>query len=297
VRVTFTRGLEWWRDVPGGTEWLDALPSVVEACAERWSLRVGPAFVGQNVSHVRAAELPDGTPAVLKINFPEPESEHEAAALRLWDGRGAVTLLAADERVQALLLERCHPGTPLWEIEDDAEATRLAGDALRRIWHPPPEEHQFRSLREEAAWWARKLPEDWEVLGGPIERGLIDEAVAACTELGSDEVDEVVLHQDFHGGNVLRAEREPWLVIDPKPLVGERAFDAASLLRDRRWLLGRGGDASRIRRRLDLLTDELGVDRERMRRWGIAHALIWGFSDSKVEDDMVESARLLVAAA
>jgi streptomycin 6-kinase len=271
VRVTFTRGLEWWRDVPGGTEWLDALPSVVEACAERWSLRVGPAFVGQNVSHVRAAELPDG--------------------------RGAVTLLAADERVQALLLERCHPGTPLWEIEDDAEATRLAADALRRIWHPPPEEHQFRSLREEAAWWARKLPEDWEVLGGPIERGLIDEAVAACTELGSDEVDEVVLHQDFHGGNVLRAEREPWLVIDPKPLVGERAFDAASLLRDRRWLLGRGGDASRIRRRLDLLTDELGVDRERMRRWGIAHALIWGFSDSKVEDDMVASARLLVAAA
>jgi streptomycin 6-kinase len=137
-------------------------------------------------------------------------------------------------------------------------------------------------------------------LGGarrPFERRLIDEAVAACLELGSDQADEVVLHQDFHGGNVLRAEREPWLVIDPKPLVGEAAFDAGSLARDRRWLLGQPRDEARIRRRLDILASELDLDRERVRRWGIAHALIWGFSDSKVEADMVESARLLVAAA
>jgi streptomycin 6-kinase len=104
-----------------------------------------------------------------------------------------------------------------------------------------------------------------------------------------------VLHQDFHGGNVLRAEREPWLVIDPKPLVGEREFDAGSLTRDRRWLLGQPGDAARLRRRLDVLSAELDLDRERVRRWGIAHALAWGVSDDKVEADMIESARILVA--
>jgi streptomycin 6-kinase len=295
--VTATRGLEWWRDVPGGAAWLDSLPSVVEACAQRWSLRVGPPFEGQNVSHVRAVELPDGTPAVLKINAAEVESEHEPDALRLWEGRGAVRLLGHEESVRALLLERCEPGTPLWAIEDDEGATRIAGQALRRIWRPPPDGHPFRSLREEAAWWAEKLPADWEALGGPIERRLIDEAVAACLELGSDQSDEVVLHQDFHGGNVLRAERERWLVIDPKPLVGEPAFDAGSLARDRRWLLGRPGHADRVRRRLDILASELELDRERVRRWGIAHALIWGFSDSKVEEDMVESARILAAAA
>jgi streptomycin 6-kinase len=294
--MTDLRGLEWWREVPGGAEWLDSLPSIVESCAERWSLRVGRPFEGQNVSHVRAVKLSDGTPAVLKINAAEPESEHEADALRLWDGHGAVRLLDDEENVRALLLERCEPGAPLWTVEDDEEATRIAGRALRRIWRSPGDGHRFRSLRDEAAWWAEKIPADWAALGGPIERRLVDEAVAACLELGSDQVDEVVLHQDFHGGNVLRADREPWLVIDPKPLVGEPAFDAASLLRDRRWLLGRGGDAARIRRRLDVLTEELGLDRERMRRWGIAHALIWGFSDSKVEDDMVESARLLVSA-
>jgi streptomycin 6-kinase len=295
--VTLTQGLEWWREVPGGAEWLHSLPTIVDACMERWSLTVGPAFEGQNVSHVRAVDLSDGTPAVLKINFPEVESEREADALRLWDGRGAVALLDYEESTRALLLERCMPGTQLWDVEDDEEAMRIAGQALRRMWRPAPDRHRFRILREEASWWAEKLPLDWEALGRPIERRLIDEAVAACVELGSDQADEVVLHQDFHGGNILSGEREPWLVIDPKPLVGEPAFDAGSLARDRRWLLGQPGHAARIRRRLDILASELDLDRERVRRWGIAHALIWGFSDSKVEADMIESARLLVDAA
>jgi streptomycin 6-kinase len=294
--MTLTRGLEWWRDMPGGGAWLDSLTSIVDACAERWSLTVGPALEGQNVSHVRAVELPDGTPAVLKINFPDAESEHEADALRLWDGRGAVQLLGYEESLRALLLERCRPGTQLWAVEDDEEATRIAGEALRRIWRAPSDGHRFRNLREEAAYWAGKLPADWEALGAPFERRLIDEAVAACLELGPDQGDAVVLHQDFHGGNVLRAEREPWLVIDPKPLVGEPAFDAGSLARDRRWLLGQPGDDARLRRRLDVLSSELELDRERVRRWGIAHALIWGFSDNKVEPDMIESARILMNA-
>jgi streptomycin 6-kinase len=124
---------------------------------------------------------------------------------------------------------------------------------------------------------------------------LIDEALAAIRELTPSQRQPVVLHQDFHGANVLRAKREPWLAIDPKPLIGEREFDAASLLRDRRWLLG-AGSANVMRRRLDLLSAELDLDRERMRGWGIVHALAWGVSATKVEPDMVESARLLARA-
>ena len=291
------RGLEWWMGVPGGPEWLASLPSIVDSCAERWSLLVGAPLEGANVSHVLRVELPDSTPAVLKINFPDTESQHEPDALRLWDGRGAVRLLGYDEPVRALLLERCEPGTPLWSVEDDEEATRIAGATLRRIWRPPPAQHHFRTLAEEAAHWARDLPAQWTALGEPFERPLVEEAVAACIELGIDQGEQVVLHQDFHGGNVLRAEREPWLVIDPKPLVGEREFDAGSLARDRRWLLGESGDAARLRRRLDILSSELSLDRERVRRWGIAHALAWGFSGSKVELDMIESARILVTSA
>jgi streptomycin 6-kinase len=102
----------------------------------------------------------------------------------------------------------------------------------------------------------------------------------------------VLLHQDLHGGNVLRAERG-WLAVDPKPLVGDAAFDAASYLRDRRWLLGGNDDLRRVRRRLDLLAERTGLDRERMRRWGIAHALAWGHGPDGWDAAMVRCAELL----
>jgi len=291
--VRVPSGLDWWRTIPGGAEWLAALPSIVETCAERWSLRIGVPFGDANVSLVVPAERGDGTPAVLKVNFPEPESEHEADALELWGGCGSVRLLEADRSFRALLVERCLPGDQLWSVDDDEEATRIGATVLSRLWRSAPAESEFRTLAGEAERWADELPDDWEALGRPFDRGILDEAIAACIELGPDQGELVVLHQDFHGGNVLRAGREPWLAIDPKPLIGEREFDAASLLRDRRWLLGGAGDAARIRQRLDLLSSQLGLDRERMRRWGIAHALVWGVSGRKLEEDMIESARLL----
>jgi streptomycin 6-kinase len=176
---------------------------------------------------------------------------------------------------------------------------RIAVRVLERIWRPPPAEHQFRPLAIEARRWEVQLCAEWEQLGRPFDADLLEEAVTACRDLGADQGALVVLHQDFHGGNVLRAEREPWLAIDPKPLVGEREFDAASLLRDRRDLLLRPGASRIVRRRLDVLSSELGLDRERMRRWGIAHALAWGISGTlqKVQEDMVVCARLLVECA
>lgn len=285
--------LRWWRSVPGGAEWLESLPAIVEACAERWSLRLGAPFEDGNVSLVVRAERADRTPAVLKVNFPDEESACEPDALLLWDGRGAVRLLERDDERRALLLERCEPGSPLWEVEDDEEGARVAAAVLGSLWRPVPEPGAFVALADTASRWAVELPRDWESAGRPFERRLVDEAVSACLELGGEQGDQVVLHQDFHGGNVLSATREPWLAIDPKPLTGEREFDAASLLRDRRWLLGGAEDVPRVRRRLDVLEDELGLDRERMRRWGIAHALAWGVSGRKIEPDMVECARIL----
>ena len=118
----------------------------------------------------------------------------------------------------------------------------------------------------------------------------------ACRTLLRDPVGEVLLHQDLHGGNVLRFGADEWLAIDPKPLVGDPAFDVASLLRDRRWLLGGVDDTRRVRRRLDVLAEETGLDRERMRLWGIVHALAWGVSGRAADADMIRCAELLVRA-
>ncbi len=290
-------GLDWWRLQPGGSEWLERLPRLVAECAELWAIEVGAPFAGSHVSLVASATLGDGTSGVLKLNFPDAESEHEPDALEHWDGRGAVRLLASDRERRALLIERCRPGTGLWEVPDEDEANRIAAGVLRRLWRPPPVEHPFRLLADEAAGWAEELPAVWARLGRPFERTLLDQAVTSARELSESQGDAVLLHQDYHGGNLLRAEREPWLAIDPKPLVGEREFDAASLLRDRRdELAADPRPQRRVRRRLDLLAGELDVDRERMRGWGVVHALAWGVSGiGKVEEDMVACARWLAA--
>jgi streptomycin 6-kinase len=288
--------LEWWRERPEGAAWLARLPRLAGECAEAWDLRLGEPMDGGHVSLVLPATLPDGTNAVLKIGFPDIESRDEAAALAFWDGEGAVRVLDRDDARRALLLERCLPGTRLWDVSDDEQATRIAAAVLHRLHRPAPTPHPYRRLSDEAERWEAEIEADWEALGRPYERALLDAATAAIQELAGTQPELVVCHQDFHGGNVLRAAREDWLAIDPKPLVGERAFDAASLLRDRRWLLGQGGELHRIRRRLDLLAEELALDRERMRGWGVVHALAWGVSDDKLERDMVECARLLLEA-
>jgi streptomycin 6-kinase len=284
--------LEWWRREPGGAEWLDRLPGLVAGCAETWSLRLGDPYAGGNVAWVAPAELPDGTRAVLKVNFPERESEREGDALAFWAGEGAVRLLAEDEGRRALLLERCEPGTQLWAEPDSDGTLRIAAGVLRELWRLPPAGHRFRALADLAAAWADELPASWERDGRPYDRALLDMAVAFLREAGPSQGEQVVVHQDFHSGNVLRASREPWLAIDPKPVVGEREFDTASLLRDRRWELRVDPNpGKRIGRRLDLLSAELDLDRERTRGWGIAHALAWD-----PDQDMLDCARWLAAA-
>jgi len=121
--------LTWWRGVPGGAQWLDRLPQLAAECAEIWQLRLGRAFDGGNVSLVLAVERADGLPAVLKINFPEEESEHEADALDFWQGVGAVWLLAHDRR-------RRRPPRRALRTWDDALGTpRRGGSESHRLRH------------------------------------------------------------------------------------------------------------------------------------------------------------------
>jgi streptomycin 6-kinase len=277
--------------VPGGAAWLERLPRLADACAEQWGLELGDPLTGGVVSFVLRATCADGTPAVLKLTAPfDEEGAHEAAALRHWHGAGAVGLLREDPSHGAMLLEWCEPGTRLWDVADDVEATRAAAGVLRLL-HDPPPAGPFERLATAATRWAAGLPAAWEAQGRPVDRMTLDEALTACRDLAAWEA-AVLLHQDLHGGNVVRSHRG-WLAIDPKPLVGDPAFDVASLLRDRRWLLGGGGDLARVRRRLDVLRDELGLDRERMRLWGVVHALAWGVAPDRVEADLVASAELL----
>jgi streptomycin 6-kinase len=256
---------------------------------ERWGLSLGEPFEGGVASVVVApVVMAGGAEAVLKIQAPHRESEQEAAALELWDGDGAVRLLAHDADEHALLIERCIPGTPL-STAGAENALDVFVELLPRLWKPAGA--PFRPLAEEAAWWLDGLEATWDRFGRPFERALLDAALTALRELSPTQGEQVLLHQDLHGDNVLAAQREPWLAIDPKPLAGEREFGLAPIVRSREL----GHSKRDMLRRLDRLSSELGLDRERARGWTIGQTLAWAF-DGRVHESHVEAARWLVEA-
>jgi streptomycin 6-kinase len=252
-------------------------------------LTLGKPFDGGFASVLVApAATADGKDVVLKVQQPHRESEHEAAALELWDGDGAVRLLAHDPHEHALLLERCVPGTPL-AAADVETALDVFVDLLPRLWKPAGA--PFRPLAEEAAWWADSLPATWEGAGRPFERRLLDAALDTLRELPPTQSQQVLLHQDLHGENVLAAQREPWLAVDPKPLAGEREFGIAPIVRS----FELGHSRRDVLHRFDRLTAELGLDRERARGWAIGQTIAWAF-DSSYHARHIETARRLLEA-
>jgi streptomycin 6-kinase len=219
----------------------------------------------------------------LKLQFPHREAEQEAAALAAWHGDGAVRLLAQDPTRHALLVERCRPGTPLSDLAQDA-ALDIVVELLPRLWQTSA--RPFTPLADEAEHWAETLPLLWERAGRPFERALLDAALGAIDDLVPTQGQQVLLHQDLHAGNVLCAERDPWLAIDPKPLLGEREFGLAPIVRGAEL----GDSREHVLHRLDRLSSELALDRRRASGWAFVQTLAWSIEDTFVWTEMIEIA-------
>jgi streptomycin 6-kinase len=250
--------------------WLESVPDLVAECVEEWELVLGHPYEPGAAGYAVRTELRDGRPAVLKLIYPHRESEHEADALALWDGDGAVQLLARDDERSAMLLERCEPGTTLAAAGPEVALDVLIA-LLPRLWVETVE--PFHTLEDEATWWIGFLPEQWECSGRKVDRRLVDAAVDALSALSGSQGQQVLLNQDLHGDNVLAAGREPWLAIDPKPLIGEREFAVAPIVRS--FELGHSKRDALYR--LDRLTSDLGLDRDRARGWTIGQTMAWAF--------------------
>lgn len=281
-------GLRWLADRSDGATWLAGLPAAVAAATECWELTLGPPYEGGMVSWVAPATRPDGTPVALKLPWPHPEAAAEADALRAWAGEGAVLLLDEDPATGALLLEQARPGTHLYRTP--AIATGVIVGLLARLSIPVSDPGPFTTLADEATEWADGLVAQWERAGRPIERVLVDTAVGLLRELAPTQGPPVLLHQDLHATNVVAAEREPWLAIDPKPLVGEAEFAVAPLCRD--YDLGHTPEAAR--RRFDEAVETLGLDRERTRGWAVAQTVAWAWHEDRLLPRHAETATWLL---
>ncbi|HWO11008.1 MAG TPA: aminoglycoside phosphotransferase family protein [Polyangiaceae bacterium] len=242
-----------------GRAWLACLPGRVSELMQRWSLRFDAEQGGAlaTCSFVAFVRRADGTPAALKLGLPHMEAEHELAGLRFWQGRPVVRVLESDGH--ALLLERCEPGTPL-STRSDLEQDCVIATLLRQLWAAAPAApHPFRPLLEMARYWTDAALERQQLWP---DVGLARAGIERFLWLAQPRASDVLLATDLHAGNVLAARREPWLLIDPKPFVGDAAYDATQhLLNGPRRL---AGDPSGI---VTSFSDRLEVSAERVQSW------------------------------
>ncbi|MER7756708.1 aminoglycoside phosphotransferase family protein [Kitasatospora sp. NPDC097643] len=264
------------REGEAGADWLAELPGIVEELLGRWECvpdgRVMHGGVGVIVPVLRRAE----ETAVLKVSFPHPGNVHEPDAFVAWAGRGAVRLHERDDERFAMLLERVHPVT-LAEVEDGDEVVTVAGRLNRRLAIPAPS--GLPRLREQADAWEEQLRRDADELAHPLPHHVLDAAVATARELGRVQPDTLI-HGDLHARNILRADREPWLAVDPKGCAGDPAYDGGTLLKSRALTLLEAHDLRRaVHRTLDVFAEAAELDRERVQRWAQFHAVqaaFWG---------------------
>ncbi len=279
------QSLQWLAERPDGAAWLDRLPGLLEAVCIDWDLQPDGAETAGCVSYVLPVRRGSQRFA-LKIQWPHDECLYEAEALRRWDGDGAVRLIAHDAQRHVLLLEWCAPGGKLAEAAE-ADPIGIVAGLLRRLCKPA--DAPFRSLADEATAWAAGLHENWLAAGRPCERRLVDAAHGYLIDLKDTQGEPVLLHQDLHGDNILAAEREPWLAIDPKPLTGDVAFAAAPVVRSFEF----GDSRKDTLDRFDRITEALDLDRARARGWTIGQTMAWAFDSTWAEKHFLTARWLL----
>lgn len=259
-----------------GAAWLAELPTLIGQCEHRWAITVATPFKSCSYNWVAPARMRDGTDVVLKLGVPCPELANEIEALRAFAGRGCARLIEADSSSGALLIERLRPGTMLVELglEHDDAATAIAAALLPELNRSPPAGVALPTL----AVWTEGITCAKSAGFAP---SLIDTAVRLRDELLASASSPVLLHGDLHHFNILRAERQPWLAIDPKGIVGDPAYEMAPFLYNPLNALRAAPDGQRIvLRRIDRLAEYL--DRERLIRWSFVQSVLsawWSFED------------------
>ena len=268
--------LEFAERGPAWAEWVRRLPKLASALVDEWELAVD----GEPLSGWTALVVPvttaDGEPAMLKLVCPGEEEEHEHLALQRWGGDGAVRLMRADPARRAMLLERLHH-RDLTEVPV-LEACEIVAGLYARLHVPALPQLRLQTLYIER--WTddlSRLPRS-----APIPHRLVEQAVSLGRDLAADPASVgTMIHGDLHYENVLAADREPWLVIDPKPTSGDPHYEVAPLLWNR-WDEVRGDVRDGVRRRFHTAVDAAGLDEDRARDWVVVrmvHNAMWEIED------------------
>lgn len=264
------------REGAAGAAWIAELPGVVDELLERWGCVPDGAVMHGGVGVVVPVRRRAEGPAVLKVSYPHPGNVHEPDGFAAWGGRGAVLLYERDDERFAMLLERVR-STTLAELEGGEEVARVAGRISRRLAVPAPP--GLPRLADQAEGWEEQLRKDAAQVAHSMPQRLVDAAVATVRELGRSQPHSLV-HGDLHPGNILRADREPWLAVDPKGYVGDPGYDGGTLLKTRALAFLAADDVRKaIHHTVDVFAEAAELDRARVRRWAQFRAVegaLWG---------------------
>jgi streptomycin 6-kinase len=274
---------------PDAERWLADLPDLLADAAHRWDLTLGEPFL-LSYNYVCAATRKDGIEAVFKIGVPNRELTSEINTLYVYDGQGACRLREADAEKGMLLLERLRPGIMLATLKDDDQATEIAAEVMKKIHRPVPQQEGFISLR---GWFdeLKKLRPGFGGGTGPFPKKTFETAEGLIRDLFAEDRPQVLLHGDFHHYNILSSERG-WLVIDPKGVAGPAEYEVGPLLINPYNIMLEEPEAiRRTQRRIAILAERLGFDRQRLRAWAICHSVLSAFWDMAEDGTGGESAR------
>jgi streptomycin 6-kinase len=298
-----------------GYTFLEALSRSIAEASARWGLTDVQPAPTLSYNFVAFAKR-GGEPVVLKMGVPNREFKSEMAALRLFDGQGACRLIEYEEERYWMLLERLQPGVMLVTLEDDEEATHIAAEVMQKIWRPVESasvavapwrpllaENQQRapalqSFIRLSDWFdgLKKIRPAFQGGTGPFKAKLLERVERSVKDFLIENHHPVLMHGDFHHFNILSSERG-WLIIDPKGVIGPAGYEVGPFLINP-WdvLLGEKDHRGMTKRRIDILHERLGFERERIREWGLAHAVLsawWGIEDNTGWDSALAFAEMI----
>jgi streptomycin 6-kinase len=309
-----------------GEALIASLPALIDEASQRWGLIDIQPVLNLSYNFVAFATREERD-VVLKIGVPRDELTSEMAALRLFDGEGACQLIDADEEKGFLLLERLKPGVMLSTLKDDGEATHIAAEVMKKIWRSAEDATLPKGHRDHVSHPAANSPgntpggpslplrmtgnkfiflSDWfdglnrlramfNGSTGPFEKTLVERVERSVRDFLAENHMPVLLHGDFHHFNILSSKRG-WLVIDPKGVIGPAGYEVGPFMINPWGSVSDGISNQLIRRRVDILHEHLGWERERILEWSLAHGILsawWGIEDNTGWEYALDFSRML----
>lgn len=264
--------------------WLDNLSLTISSCEKLWEIEVKPSFPELSYNFVAPVLGKDGEKSVLKLCPPEDhEFKTEVEALKLFGANGAVRLLNFDFALGAMLLEWLNPGEMLNSVDDDIKSTDIAIGVMRKLWCPAPAKHDFPTVSIWGEGFAR-LKQEFDHGTGPFPQDMVEKAEKIFSQFGNESAN-CLLHGDMHQGNILSSQRDRWLTIDPKGLVGPPEYDAATFLRSPlARIIQMENPLPFLQRRLDQMSQALCMDAKLLASWSFAQSVLsawWSYEDNE----------------